>query len=164
MRHLLVFFMAIIVLAVVNVKIYQKEQLVAEGTMILLELAPRDPRSLIQGDYMVLRYKIASLLESSKIKKDGYLVLARKEKQGIAEFKRIYEAKTPLQKDELLLRFRKRGREIRLGAESFFFQEGHAQYYENARYGELRVAASGESVLVGLRDETFNQLGSSVEK
>ncbi len=158
MRRLFVFIIAVIVLAGVNFEIYQKEQLLIEGTTILLELAPVDPRSLIQGDYMVLRYKIARLEALYEAKQDGYLVIERNEDQ-IAQFKRIYDENTALEAGSLLLRFRKRGSEIRLGAESFFFQEGHAKYYENARYGELKVTPSGESVLVGLRDAELKPLG-----
>ncbi|RKZ93014.1 MAG: hypothetical protein DRR19_02445 [Candidatus Parabeggiatoa sp. nov. 1] len=163
MYRLLVLAVAVIVLALVNYEIYNKEHLLAEGTTVLLELAPVDPRSLIQGDYMILRYKIADLPELSDTEKDGYLVIERNENQ-VAKFKRIYDDVTPLQMDEILLRFRKRGRGIRLGAESFFFQEGHAEYYDNARYGELRVAPSGDSVLVGLRDETFKDLKPPPDK
>lgn len=157
MRRLLVFIIAVIVLAGVNYEIYHKEQLLTEGTTILLELAPVDPRSLIQGDYMILRYKIARLQALYEAKKDGYLVIEQNE-QHIAQFKRIYDENTPLEAGMLLLRFRKRGSEIRLGAESFFFQEGHAKYYENARYGEIKVASSGESILVGLRDAELKPL------
>ncbi len=162
MRRILVFAIAIVVLGVVNFEIYHKEQLLAEGTTVLLELVPRDPRSILQGDYMVLRYKITSLPELSKAEKDGYLVIERDETQ-VAHFKRIYEDDTPLQANELLLRFRKRGGKIKLGAESFFFQEGHAKYYNNARYGDLRVVPSGESVLVGLRDAQRNPLKPPVD-
>ena len=41
---------------------------------------------------------------------------------------------------------------IALGAGSFFFQEGHGDAYEQARYGILKVAPDGGSVLVGLAD------------
>ncbi|MFX7329222.1 GDYXXLXY domain-containing protein, partial [Acinetobacter baumannii] len=34
----------------------QKEMLLKEGQLVLLPLAPVDPRSLMQGDYMALRY------------------------------------------------------------------------------------------------------------
>lgn len=157
MRRIGILVIAVVILIIVNFAIYQKEQLLAQGTPLLLELAPRDPRSLIQGDYLILRYKIANEPELWKVDKDGALVIERDDKH-IAQFKRIYNQMIPLQKNELLLRFRKRQHGIRLGAESFFFQEGHAQYYENARYGELKVAASGESILVGLRDEKLNPL------
>lgn len=162
-RRLLVIVAAMVVLIVVNFEIYHKEQLLAEGSVILLELAPIDPRSFMQGDYMILDYKIARLPELRMAEKDGYLIIERDENQ-VAHFKRIYKEGTPLQRTEFLLRFRKRGRGIRLGAESFFFQEGHAKYYNNARYGELRVASSGESVLVGLRDAEFKRLVPAVDK
>ena len=148
---------AVVILIIVNFAIYQQEQLLAQGTSLLLELAPRDPRSLIQGDYMVLHYKMANEPELRNVDKDGFVVVERDDKY-LAQFKRIYNQTVPLQKNELLLRFRKRQQGIHLGAEAFFFQEGHAQYYENARYGELKVAKSGESILVGLRDKELNPL------
>ena len=163
MRRLLVFAMAVVVLVGVNFAIYKKEQLLAEGMTVFLELAPRDPRSLMQGDYMVLRYSIATVPELKEVKTDGYLVIAQDEKK-VASFSRIYEEDTALEKNELLLHFRFRQRRIWLGAENFFFQEGHAKSYDNARYGELRVATSGESVLVGLRDAELNLLSAPIEE
>jgi uncharacterized membrane-anchored protein len=166
MRQILVLVIAVLILGAINVTIYQQEQLLVSGTTLLLELAPVDPRSLIQGDYMALRYKIADEA-SHQVNKtraaDGYLVVLRDKNQQ-AHFKEIYDGKTPLKAREYLLRFRKRGNEIRLGAESFFFQEGQAQYYVQARYGELRVTSTGESILVGLRDKAFKPLGIPVEK
>jgi uncharacterized membrane-anchored protein len=157
-RRIVILMATILVLAGVNFEIYQKEQLLANGTTVLLALAPVDPRSLMQGDYMILRYQIARLPALSQVKKDGYFVIGRDVNQ-VASFKRIYKDKIPLSAGEWLLRYRKRGHEIRLGAESFFFQEGQASYYEKARYGELHLASSGESILVGLRDAEFNALG-----
>jgi uncharacterized membrane-anchored protein len=170
MRRLLVFVMAVVVLAGVNFEIYKKEQLLAEGMTVFLELVPRDPLSFMQGYYMVLRYRIATVLELKtvdkdgyKVDKDGYIVIVWDDKK-VARFSRVYEEGTVLEKNELLLHFRFRQRHIQLGAESFFFQEGHAKYYNNARYGELRVTTSGEIVLVGLRDEKLNPLGAPVEE
>ena len=37
--------------------------------------------------------------------------------------------------------------------------EGHAQRYQGAAYGELKVTPSGDSVLVGLRDKELGALG-----
>ncbi|MCP4195431.1 MAG: GDYXXLXY domain-containing protein [Planctomycetaceae bacterium] len=50
------------------------------------------------------------------------------------------------------MRFSKGAQGIRIGTDSFFFQEGHAKDYANAKYGELKVAPRGGSVLVGLRN------------
>jgi uncharacterized membrane-anchored protein len=65
---------------------------------------------------------------------------------------------TALADDEVRVRYRRRGHRVRIGAESFFFEEGTAERYATARYGELRVAPDGEVVLVGLRDAALNQL------
>ena len=48
----------ILVLLAVNWNIMQREHLLNDGKLVLLELAPVDPRSLMQGDYMALRFKI----------------------------------------------------------------------------------------------------------
>lgn len=140
--------------------VVQKESVLANGRTVLLELAPRDPRSLIQGDYMVLDYAISREQQDAPgpLPRDGHLVL-RLDEQGVGRFVRFDTPETPLAPGEFKLRYRVRQRRVRLGAESFFFQEGHAQRYGNARYGELRVADSGASVLVGLRDEQRQPLG-----
>ncbi len=128
--------------------IARKERVLAEGRRVLLELAPRDPRSLMQGDYMQLNYALASLPREGW-PQDGHLVLTQ-DAQGVAKHVRRH-AGEPLQEGEFLLRYRIRDRQLRLGAETFFFQEGQAERYARARYGELRVAPGGDSVLVGLR-------------
>ena len=45
----------ILLLVYFNGSILSKEDLLKNGKLILLELAPVDPRSLMQGDYMSLR-------------------------------------------------------------------------------------------------------------
>ena len=146
------------VLGVPNVLIVQKERVLAEGTTMLLRLAPLDPRSLIQGDYMALRYDLPfSAEEVARLPRDGRFVMTLDE-DSVASADRLYEEGEPLGTDEHLLRYRRRGRRIALGAESFFFQEGHADVYGEAQYGELRVSESGESVLVGLRGEDRRRL------
>ncbi len=49
--------------------------------------------------------------------------------------------------------------DLNIGAESFFFQEGHGEVFEEARYGELRFDGKGGTLLVGLRDESLKTLG-----
>ena len=128
--------------------IAKKERVLAEGRRVLLELAPRDPRSLMQGDYMLLDYALGSLPREGW-PRDGHLVLTQTP-EDVARFVRRHQGEA-LQPGEFLLRYRIRDRLLRLGAETFFFQEGQAERYARARYGELRVAPSGDSVLVGLR-------------
>lgn len=147
------------VLAVLNALIVHKESVLRSGEPVYLRLAPQDPRSLIQGDYMELRYDLTERLPAGLVdaaSADGHIVI-RVDRDRVGHFVRLHGGE-PLAGEEKLLRYRKRGR-LRLGAESFFFQEGHAFHYERARYAELRVTSSGESVLVGLRDDRFNRLG-----
>ena len=142
----------LLVIAVVNILIVKKEDTLANGRTMLLRLAPVDPRSLMQGDYMVLRYAIARAVNRSQLEDKGSIVVSLDENE-VASFVRVYEGDS-LHEGEHLLFYRNRGG-LRLGAESFFFQEGDADLYANASYGELKVDESGASVLVGLRDDDF---------
>ncbi len=156
MRKILFWGTTLLVLVAVNYLIAGKENTLANGRTMLLRLAPVDPRSLIQGDYMLLRYAIARDVPIAQMKDKGYVVVSLDE-NNVAKFLRVHKGES-LQAGEYLLFYRKRG-ELRLGAESFMFQEGDAKLYEKARYGELKVDASGTSVLVGLCGEDFRRLG-----
>ena len=157
MRTLILWLVAVGGLLFINYGIYGKEMLIRNGEPILLKLAPVDPRSLIQGDYMDLRYDIAVGLEDDAIPRRGKLVI-RLDENGVASLARIDDG-SPLSVDERLLNYYHHEWRIDLGAPSFFFQEGTASYYQDAQYGELRVDAQGNSVLVGLRSDKFEPLG-----
>jgi len=144
------------VLIVVNFLIIKKEITLAGGRTMLLRLAPVDPRSLIQGDYMILRYSIAGSIPEKQLADKGCIVVSL-DGNSVAKFVRVHKGE-PLRNGEHLLFYRNR-RGPRFGAESFFFQEGDAKLYANARYAELKVDSSGKSVLVGLRGEDFRVLG-----
>ena len=148
----------ILVLGVVNYQIVRKEMVLNEGQTIFLELGPRDPRSLMQGDYMALRYQLPDVLRSQTIPDDGLVVFEVDHRQ-VATITRVHTPENPLKTGEYLLRYQRRDGRIQFGSQGFFFQEGHAEDYVTARFGELRVSPSGESVLIGLRDEHLNSLG-----
>jgi uncharacterized membrane-anchored protein len=148
-------------LALVNWSIYAKERLLATGAVVLLELAPVDPRSLMQGDYMALRFKIANdagpaVRASSRASTDGRMVAAIDERR-VAAFRRLHEGEPPAS-GELLLRYRVRNGEMKFATNAFFFQEGTAPRYQAARYGEFRVAPNGDMLLARLRDQDLKPL------
>ena len=60
MRKAIVLIAGLLILAGVTAAISSKEQLLVTGRVVFLELAPVDPRSLMQGDYMALRFKAAN--------------------------------------------------------------------------------------------------------
>jgi len=145
--------MLVVILGVINSQIVTKERTVREGAVVLLRLAPIDPRSLLQGDYMALRYRLADDVAQAAAAagvEDGTAVI-RLGDQNEASFVGIYNGEQ-LDSDQLLLRFRKRGETVRLASDAFFFEEGHGDKYSGAAFGELRVAGSGDAVLTGLRD------------
>jgi uncharacterized membrane-anchored protein len=158
MRARIIFAGLALVVVALTVLVLRKELVLAHGTPVLLELAPVDPRSLIQGDYMVLDYAVSRQVPHREGPARGRLVL-RLDEQGVGHFVRLHAPGTPLAPGELLLRYKVRDGRVRLGAESFFFQEGHAERYARAKYGELRVTEAGASVLVGLRDAERQPLG-----
>jgi uncharacterized membrane-anchored protein len=157
MRKILFWFTAFLVLAAVNYLIVTKEKTLASGRTMLLELAPVDPRSLIQGDYMELRYALARGIPKGQLKRDKGQIVVSLDANAVARFLRIHRGER-LNEGEYLLFYRNRG-ELRLGAESFMFQEGDAGLYSKAKYGELKVDPSGRSVLVGLRGKDYKPLG-----
>ena len=154
----------VLILVLVNFNIYKKEQIFENGQMVLLELAPVDPRSLMQGDYMRLRFAIErTVLEqqeedaNSNVKSSGYFIV-NLDKNNVGSFARI-DSDKELADNQVKMQFRIRHARIRLATHAFFFEEGTASEYEKARYGEFRVDSSGELLLNNLRDESFEVLG-----
>jgi uncharacterized membrane-anchored protein len=157
--------MAIVILAVASWQIAGKEEIVKKGTTILLQLAPVDPRSLMQGDYMALQYRMTSDVSRAAREaeiNDGVAVVQADE-NGIAEFVALYQG-GELASSQVLLRFRKRGDSVRLASDAFFFEEGRFDVYRGAGFGELRVDDHGEAVLTGLRDIDGQPLGAPLHQ
>ncbi len=142
----------VLVLGGVNASILQKERVIRSGRTIYLELAPVDPRSLMQGDYMALGFRLARSIgswhETNPRARRAPLIV---DERGVAS----------LAPDggELEIAFRMRGDRVWLGTNAYFFEEGTAGRYSEARFGEFRIdLSSGEAVLVGLRDGALNPL------
>lgn len=151
---------ALATLAVVNTGIWQKEKLIAEGRPVYVELAPIDPRSLMQGDYMALRFSLPTdsqrtpenLLGSQRPR-----VVAQPDARGVLTMLRIDQG-TSLAANELRIELTpKEGRWI-LVSDAWFFKEGEAQRYAAAKYGEFRVDTAGRALLVGLRNAQLEPL------
>jgi uncharacterized membrane-anchored protein len=148
----------ILLLFLFNNSIFQKEKLLANGELVLLELAPVDPRSLMQGDYMRLDYAICENTRSSSISKRGFCVV-KLDENGIAEKVRIQDNKTPISENEYLIAYtHAKWSGINIGAESFFFQEGKGKKYEKAKYGALKIDTNGNSLLIGLYNENREKI------
>lgn len=165
MRKLAVWLVGISILVAVNFAIWQKEQLLAHGKTVILALAPIDPRSLMQGDYMRLRFQAEQDMQRYLPYKkdssvaDGYVIVSLNE-QHIGEVQGVVSELPPtLAVNQWPLRYRIRAGELRFATNAFFFQEGHADDYAQARYGEFKVNNDGEMLLANLRGQHLEVLG-----
>lgn len=142
----------VLLLAFFNWSVGEKEQLLASGETVLFELAPVDPRSLMQGDYMLLNYAVAAVNPNEKTSENGYCVL-KTDQNGIAGKVRLQDKPEPLGKGEKIIKYHAgSSSNIRLGAESYFFEEGTGEKFEKAKFGGLKIDDQGNSILTGLYD------------
>jgi len=148
----------VILFGVFNYSIYQQENKFQNAKLLYLELAPVDPRSLMQGDYMTLSYAISNGFNSEENDPEGYCVVKVNE-DGIAERVRLQNELTPLADEEIIIAYSFNGSSgINIGAESYFFQEGTGSLYENAKYGGVKVDDNGAVMLIGLYNENLKKL------
>ncbi len=125
----------------------QKKSIIATGREVLLALRPVDPRSLLQGDYMALRYDL-DRTELPGNPREVYLTL---DADGVAQTMRLAEG--PSEANEVALKVRYRNHwSVGIAPESFLFQEGDAEAWEKAKYAIVRIKDS-TLVLTGLADE-----------
>jgi uncharacterized membrane-anchored protein len=147
-----------IILGLANWDIARKRAVIADGALLLLELRPADPRSLLQGDYMALALVDAAMPDQATIEQLPYqgTVILSLDDNRVGRYARLDDG-SPLKPDELRVKYRRHeewtGARLDYGAQSFFFQEGDAELYQNAKYGVLRVAMDGGTVLTDLADE-----------
>lgn len=148
-----------------NLSLVKKEKILSDGKLILLKLAPIDPRSLMQGDYMRLNYEISSRrtlrMETEDYPVRGYVVVILDE-NGVASKVRMQAKRQPLAQGEYLIEYTSSnwwGNPVDIGAGSYFFQEGEGRKYEKAVYGGVKVDQNGNSVLIGLYDENRELIG-----
>ena len=177
-----------IALLVVNWSICKKEMLLIDGDTVFLKLAPVDPRSLMQGDYMALRFEIAEqisvaltqdvlLSANTENKKfaDGLVVVALDD-NSVASFIKIIDDHTVKQDNinqditnqkivnqgknnkQSALQFRLRKGQVKFASNAYFFEEGAGNELAQARYGEFRVGENGELILVSLCDENLKKI------
>jgi uncharacterized membrane-anchored protein len=147
-------------LAVVNVGIWQKETLIRQGRPIFVPLAPADPRSLMQGDYMRLAFQLPQLpwdTLDTIIKQRRPHVVARVDERGVATLLRLDEGQ-PLGAQEIKIELTPRDGRWTLVTDAWFFREGQAARWQPAEFGEFRVDASGRALLVGLRGPQLKPL------
>ncbi|GAA3961409.1 GDYXXLXY domain-containing protein [Allohahella marinimesophila] len=170
-RHLVVLVL-VGILAGFNWAVVEKERILNEGKVLYLELAPVDPRSLMQGDYMALRFAIENdirqaLAQTDEMPQaaDGSLIVRLDDRQ-VASFHRLQDfvpdvvgdSAVTTRADEVQLQYRIRRGQVEFATDAFFFQEGQDTPYEAARYGQFRLGEDGTLILTGLHGTELEHL------
>jgi uncharacterized membrane-anchored protein len=149
-----------VVFAAFNVSILSHEGTIRNGETILLKLAPVDPRSLMQGDYMRLRYTVENEADRSATpgaSSVGTFVVLRVDSNRVGTFVRFDDG-SPLATDERKFLVRRRSGRTVVRPDSFMFQEGHAAAFAAARYGIFKVDRRGTHLLVGLANDELRAI------
>ena len=164
-QHIVVLVTVILVLAATNININKKEDLIVNGEKLFFPLAPVDPRSLMQGDYMRLRFQLAvniqkrlSLLNNKAVipMQQGFVVVEKNEK-SVVSFVDLFH-KQALEDSQLLIPFKYRNYRVVFTSNAFYFQEGQASHFQKAKFGEFRRSKEGDLILVHLLDKNLKVL------
>lgn len=147
----------VLVLGIANVAIWQKENIIRTGTAVYVELAPIDPRSLLQGDYMRLSFLLPTRSIQSGLSTLPPQVVGHVDKRGVAQLVRLHDGSS-LAKEELVIDIVRRHGSWTLVTDAWYFKEGESERWSKARYGEFRVAPDGKALLVGLRGPKLEDL------
>nr|WP_247604819.1 GDYXXLXY domain-containing protein [Alcaligenes faecalis] len=171
----------VLVLGVANVAIVQKERILSDGQTVLLELAPVDPRSLMQGDYMSLNFALSQNLSAlswglpkdalAKMDAQQWVVVAvQLDENKVAQLKGVYleqdgqerlwseEGPVAEPSDVMRLRMRRHRSNWTPGTDAWFFAEGSADRFDAARYGEFAVVEGGQSLLRAMLDKDRKEI------
>ena len=156
---------AAITLLVAASAIWQKQELIARGQPVFVSLAPVDPRSLMQGDYMRLNFVVpVELLDAPpSATAERPKVVARRDERGVASLLRVVKQGETLAADEFLFELTPKGGRWILVSDAWFFREGEAERWAQARFGEFRVMPDGRALLVGMADEKLQAIKSLKE-
>ena len=173
MRMKLALALGLVVLAVLNFGIYRNELFIETAEEVYLELAPVDPRSLMQGDFMRLNYRIVQNLrkEFERIRSAGEIeipaagkIVVRLDERRVLFLKGMWNGE-PLAENERLLHYSNRGGwRVHVGSESFFFEEGQGKAYQEARYGVFKLGKDGRTILRALADENLVRIRPGVKE
>lgn len=132
--------------------VWQKERLLQYGDVVKLEIEPLDPRSVLQGDYIQLRYDISTIpsLDGSGRVQVGL----RKGEDGVHRLAGVYAVNgekrpgyTP-QPGDVIITGTFHGPQVVYGIESYFVPEKTGrQWQERARFAYVRVSENGDALL-----------------
>jgi len=136
--------------------ILSKEYILRTGRTVLVRIAPVDPRSLVQGDYMTLAFELPQRRPSRAASAFGGpqpVAIGRVGADNVVTFTEIVLKRPQLASDSVAIALNIKNGNFVVGSDAWFFTEGTADKWAGARYGIFRVTADGTALLAGLADE-----------
>lgn len=130
-----------------------------DGQTVYLDLRPVDPRALMLGDYMRLRYaeeRVPEGMDIDDLPPKGAFVMTLNE-NNVGRFSHL-DSKAKIASNQVKFNYTRTNRSLTFGAPRFYFENGTAETYENASYGVFKVSPAGKAILVNLADEEFKTL------
>ncbi len=155
-RFAIIIITTVFILGLFGTQIKSLNAVKAEGQTVFMDLRPVDPRALMLGDYMRLRYAEERVPEGKSVKDlppKGAFVM-RLDDNNVASFVRVDEGKS-LGEKEIRFNYTRTNRSLTFGAPRFYFENGTAEDYESARYGVFKVDETGRAILVNLAKDDF---------
>lgn len=133
---------------------------------IFVKLQPVDPRSLIQGDYMVLNYDL--FWDEKSLNQDDQIHNQSKVKAFALLDAQKRLIKTSLSsKTGIPLQLKNPNNQVQQlypASNSFLFAEGLAKCYEQAQYAEFKLDKNGKMILASLKGEHLEDLNCESNK
>ena len=125
---------------------------------IVVKLAPLDPRSLIQGDYVRLRYEFAQecsrKINITSLKKFRVVLTPQQSQFVFKELLTMSEDHLLTEGDIILNGKRGKGNRIIFGIENFFIEEGTGRDIEQrSKYAILKVTKKGNAFVTKLLED-----------
>ncbi len=156
-RNTMFIFFAVVALQMIGLVTFAavKQYVVATGTEVVLQGAPVDPRSLMQGDYAILDYEIAVMpdrYESFFEPGDDVIVVLTKRDQVWEAVDYLTTDWAPLRSDVFIRGEMQSNGRIDFGIGTYFVPEGTGREIERAQDLKIRVSVSedGDATVTGV--------------
>lgn len=160
----------LVLIIVALIHIFKSEQIISTGQDIYLKLAPKDPRSIMQGDYMTLNMdinnKIRTYIHEETNFFEGDYSDWRKEKtkelcllqyvvisKDSSNVVRLQDNIKPKSENEVIIRLSHEDKYPIVPIKSFFFEEGSGDKYSDAQYAHVKVDLLGYFKVIALADK-----------
>ncbi len=156
-RWNLIWLVVILMISFVTYNGVKNEVALQSGKEIRLALAPVDPRSMLQGDYVTLRYDISTLPGPVLPANKKIKVVLVSTANGSYEYGGYYKIEgdwnkpyEPSDDDVIVNGTTYSDHDVQYGIESFFISEGTGSTFEGKTAASIKVSESGNAILIDL--------------